>query len=56
MSPDGIMAAGENRSSVGLGKVKTMHETNGVEFATAHLATAHLATDITFHYAERAIK
>jgi hypothetical protein len=51
MSPDGIMAAGENRSSVGLGKVKTMHETNGVEFATAQLAT-----DITIHYAERTVK
>jgi hypothetical protein len=32
------MATGENRSAVGLGKEKAMHETNGVEFATARLA------------------
>jgi hypothetical protein len=36
------MAARENRSAVGLGKGKTMHETNGVE-----LATARLASDVT---------
>src|ERR687894_2142466 len=40
----------ENRPivGVGVGKGKTMHDTNGVEFATAHLAT-----DVTLHYAER---
>jgi alpha-beta hydrolase superfamily lysophospholipase len=40
----------ENRPivGVGVGKGKTMHETDGVEFATAHLAT-----DVTLHDAER---
>jgi hypothetical protein len=33
------MAARENRSAVGLGKGKTMHESNGAEFATARLVT-----------------
>ena len=42
------MAAGANCSAAGLGKENTMHETNGVEFATAHLAT-----NVTLHYAER---
>jgi hypothetical protein len=42
------MAACEHRSAVGLGKVKSMHDTNGVE-----LATAHLARDGTLHHDER---
>jgi hypothetical protein len=41
------MAAGENRSAVVQGKGKTMHETYGVEFATARPAP-HVA----LHYAE----
>src|SRR5918994_7243738 len=42
------MAAGVNRSAAGLGKGTTMHETYGVEFATAPLATG-----VTLHYAEQ---
>jgi len=33
---------------MGLGKGKTMHESDG-----AQLATTHLATNVTFHYVER---
>jgi hypothetical protein len=47
MSQDDIMWTCENCPAVGPGKGVTMHGTDGVEFATAHLVT-----DVTLYYAD----
>jgi len=41
------MTTRENCPAVGLGKGETVHETDGVEFDTAHCVT-----NVTLHHAE----